>query len=86
MCFMSKHKNIVTNMRNATNWENVPLPMFLQLQKMKNTYNLLQFPAEMNTRGSKTPTTFNPFLHKLCCAIRTTKNKTLLDSCSSVSN
>lgn len=49
MCFMSKHKNIVTNMR-TTYWENVPLPMFLQLQKMYNTYNLLQFLAEMNSK------------------------------------
>ncbi len=29
--------------------------------KKTYTYESLQFPVEMNTRGSKTPTTFIPF-------------------------
>ncbi len=30
-----------------------------ELKKRTNTYESLQFPVEMNTRGSKTQTTFN---------------------------
>ncbi len=36
----------------------------VRLKKRTNTNELLQFPVEMNTRGSKTSTTFIPFQTK----------------------
>ncbi len=47
---------------SQAHWKYVPLPTFLQ-KKRTYMYESLQFPVEINTRGSKTLKTFISF-HK----------------------
>lgn len=48
--------------------------------KRTYTYNGLQFPAEMNTGSTKTPTTFIPFYTNYCYKGRLSINKDFMFS------
>ncbi len=53
---------MVADPPTKAHWKNMPITTLLKnIQKHTYTLNSLQFSAEMNSNGSKTPTTFIPF-------------------------